>query len=184
MTTLLYHGSNSDFSEFQINEALLKTKKCNLAEGLGVYLATNPEFTESYGNILYTVEVEDEDILDFTEESTFATLFNKIRLELGFEVSNYIDVGRFVLSVINGQISVHNLNKELENLLESNESFYLEFENQITYEDDCLFTRLENLFNEFLTPVFAYHDHSFKQKIFICVKDPNVLSIKSKKERA
>lgn len=67
MENIFYHGSNSLFEKFSF-----KDKKTNTLESEGFYFTNKKEVAETYGNILYEVELDLKDslVIDFEEKGT------------------------------------------------------------------------------------------------------------------
>lgn len=184
--TILYHGSPKKFDRFQISEELLKHSLDTLAEGMGIYLTESKEMAAGYGEYIYTVEVSSEKITDFTKEETIVQLVEFISNEVNLSLVDYMNLTTLVEGVLGGKISVTKMFKEINDLLDSEASFYEEHSDLITYEEGCIFEKIENAFFKGIKDVIKYYDQSFKKPIYICYQNPENLSIisVSKKEQS
>lgn len=68
---ILYHGSPHRFSQFDITKC-----KDTCLEGTGIYFTPYMEVAQSYGNIIYTVEVSD--LEDLTSEDSVSRLIAQV----------------------------------------------------------------------------------------------------------
>lgn len=168
---ILYHGSNVLFKEFLINKELLRTELLNLSEGMGIYLAKDREMSKSYGMFTYHVEVRK--VLDLTNVDKVTMLVDKL-LNIK-NISRFIsaDMKNILIgSILMGYQSIHRLDSEIYNLLDSNEKFYNSCLN-ISMLRHELWATIDNMFD---SAVIKFHLRDLGD-IFIC-KNVQLLKIK------
>lgn len=178
MTITLYHGTDRVFDRFEIRKDLAKTDITSLAEGYGIYFSLSESFAKSYGNIIYVVEVTEDDYTDFTKEKEIKKLIATIEKGVGIPIRKYIDGDSIVEGILAGDLSVLKLYKELTDWLDSQYEFYEKYGNLVTYEDDCLFKKIEDLFFANIKDIARYYDKDFNADIFICHRNPEKLKPK------
>lgn len=169
----LYHGSQTEFTSFLIDPKF--TRHSMLMEGFGIYMTEDIEFAKAYGDFVYQVEVPESKISDFTDRNTIVRIVSQLSEALDISIEDEIDIEILIQSALSGEVSITNLNTEITNLLESNEAFYMAHEDRITFEEDCLFEKLGEKYNELLNPIIKYYDKSFDANIYICIKDEESL---------
>lgn len=177
---ILYHGSINKFNQFEIKEDILRTRKENLVEGVGVYMADNMEFVKGYGNYIYKIDIDNKDISDFTNRKYILSIINKMENILNINFSSYFDIEDLILDVLEGWTQVTTLYKYITDILDSKESFYNDYSDLITYEDDCIFEKFKNVFLSITKNTFKYYSRDFKQNIYICkdkVEKLNIIDI-------
>ncbi|HHT7008916.1 hypothetical protein [Bacillus cereus group sp. BfR-BA-01328] len=178
----LFHCSNRVFDEFKISKELAVHKEHILVEGYGIYMTKNFSVASSYGDVVYSVDVKEEDIIDCTLEEEVNDFLEKVGNEVGINFSDYINIEDLIMYVIEGKISITKMYKEINLQLDSNESFYLDFEGKITYESDCIHRQIEDVVMKNLKSVIKYNDKSLGE-IYICHKNPEVLEIVNVQEK-
>ncbi len=172
---ILYHGSNTDFTGFQIQTS---KDKSLLKEGYGIYMIDNKDFAKSYGNIVYSVEFNDSDLIDFTSEKVVMPLINKLSKQIKINLSKFIDVQDISEGVVDGFLSSSELVIEIINLLDSNEKFYMLYQNEI---NNGLFETIKECYNNLMPSIIKYYDMSFDKDVYICTKNEgNALQIVDK----
>lgn len=175
---ILYHGSMRKFDRFSISKSLVNGSVENLVEGLGVYMTSDYDLASTYGDTIYTIEVNNNSISDFTNINYIKRLLNNIELEVGIVLDDYFNVDDMILDVKDGFISTTLLYKEICDQLDSSEAFYFDFQDRITYEDDCIFKEIEKSFFHHINDIFKYYDKSYNKDIYICINNPELLKIK------
>jgi hypothetical protein len=176
-SVLLYHGSHRLFEHFKISKELTITPEQTLPEGYGVYMSDSEEFAKSYGDYCYLVAVDEKDIFDTTYGLQVRAKLTQLMSKTGVYFNRYFSIDELVDGVMLGELSVTNLSKEINDLLDSNEDFYNNWQDRITYEEDCVLRTIQREWEELLPPVIKYYDKGFKRKIWICKKNPEVLQI-------
>lgn len=63
--TIVYHGSNEKFKNFELNK--LSKKMGQYTYGLGIYMTDNKKLSDIYGKYTYAVDISDKNILYFGE---------------------------------------------------------------------------------------------------------------------
>jgi hypothetical protein len=179
----VYHGSAHKFTTFEIKEEFVNSNVLNLAEGLGVYMTDNEDMAANYGPYLYSIEISDDSVTDFTKRETIELLLKDISSDIGIELSGYLDLESIILGVLSGNISVTKFYKEISDWLDSDATFYEEYADRITYEDDCLFKELEISFFKNVKSILKYYDMSFTESVYVCFREPEKLVIVSMNEK-
>jgi hypothetical protein len=156
---ILYHGSNSDFKQFKIDESLVKHDiQTVLPEGVGVYMSHNRDFVKNYGKIIYIIEPLK--ILDFTKKSNIRKIIKDFLNKFDTEkiIINNLNINQLNNSIemaYNGDMAIMKLLKELWML--SEENMYLNNNYEIDLYD--YYDRLEEKYFNFLkSGVIAYND--------------------------
>lgn len=175
----LFHGSLVEFDKFEIAPELARHTLDTLVEGYGIYLAEDKEVSMSYGDRLYEVDVDIAKITDFTSQKEIYKLVNYLSEQVGIPITDYLDLEEVTATTISGNISVSAFYKEICSLLDSTERFYMDYGNLVTYEEGCLFNKIEQSFQQYLQPVLKYYDSGLKKNIYICIKEPEILDITS-----
>ena len=175
--TRLYHGSVSDFEEFKISENLLKTRKENLQEGLGIYFSTDENFAKNYGNFTYIVDINEKDCWDFTSEDTFKYFIKRLSKVIDIDLDMYVPKNTILLAT-KGSISVVNFSKEINLLLDSCEYFYSTHGN---FAEE-IFETISNEYKKILCEkqFLKYYDNSFNAVIYLCIHDAEKIKITQK----
>lgn len=176
---ILYHGSNQKFESFMINEKLSRHDISVLAEGYGIYFAESENFASSYGSYIYTIELDDEDFSDFTCSDYLEDLFDKLEKDSNIPISSLIKINQIIDGVLCGKISTTTLYKEINDNLDSVESFHMDYGHLITYEDDCIYEKIKECYFHYIKDIIKYYDKSFNQSIYICYRNPEKLKIES-----
>lgn len=170
---ILYHGSSRVFEAFQISEALVQHNKDHLAEGIGIYLTEDRAFAASYGAVVYEVEVPDDNISDFTNKESILLLLETMSKAINLPLLDWLNVDFFVQSVLNGNLSVTKLYREIALILDNNATFYEAFEADFSEQ-------IEEAFYKETKDVLKYYDPSFERAIYICIEHPEKLIIKNR----
>ncbi|AFV21377.1 MULTISPECIES: hypothetical protein [Bacillus] len=178
----LFHCSNRVFDEFKISKELAVHKEHILVEGYGIYMTKNYSVASSYGNVVYSVGIKEEDIIDCTSERELYDFLGKVGNEIGIDFSDYINIEDLIMYVLEGETSITKIYKEINLQLDSNESFYFDFEDKITYESDCIQRQIEDVVIKNLNSVIKYNDKSLGE-VYICHKNPEVLEIVNVQEK-
>lgn len=174
----LYHGSHKLFNSFKIGKEWVVRDESLLAEGLGIYLTEDKKLADSYGKYLYTVEIDEQSVTDFTDAFVVRKVIHSISTDVTISLDEEIDIEQVIERVLNGGIKVTQLYDEINQLLDSNYSFYERYGHLITYEEDCLLEKVKVSFFHHIKDVIKYHDRSFLEPVFICFRHPEKLIIK------
>lgn len=123
----VYHGSNHSFRVLRIRKDL--TKESSLKnEGYGVYFALSRSVASSYGKFLYTIEISDGYLTDMRRLDTCKAYIRRISgnvyKRFGFHLEAYINMPMLAEYIRCGNVSIADIGRELQNLLDSNELFY------------------------------------------------------------
>ncbi len=125
---IAYHGSNHNFKRFRISNSLKNKESSKLNEGIGVYFTTNINIAKSYGKYLYTMEINDKYFIDFRKKSNCRGYINSIRKYIlektNIDIRRYMNLESIVEYAHTGKISIWGVTREIELLLDSNESWY------------------------------------------------------------
>lgn len=102
---LVYHGSNSNFKQLRISKSLVNIESTLTNEGLGIYFSTNKEIASSYGKYLYTIDINDRILLDFTKRQICERFINSITNEVykkhGFNLRQFMGNDTINMLIIN-----------------------------------------------------------------------------------
>lgn len=172
---ILLHGSTNKFDTFKISKEL--STHTFLAEGHGIYMTTDMELASGYGSYLYHIEVDEDDIQDFTNELEIKLLIKEVEKDIDINLSEYFNLSNYIEGITRGDYSATGIGKDVCDMLDSNEYFYNNFQDQITYEDDCIMKKIQKSFMDNMKDIIKYYDKSFKQSIYICIKNPETLEI-------
>jgi hypothetical protein len=159
---IIYHGSNHRFRSFKIEKRLVENQSTLLNEGMGIYFSTNPEIACSYGKYLYTVEIPDKLIVDFTKKSNCAKYYERI-ISNASEVSNvdihsYIskDMRNIIIDNLHvGVQCISTLGEEIYNILDSTEDWYID-KNISEFQREKVRRYLKKESNMLLMYIFNY----------------------------
>ncbi|MFJ8528682.1 hypothetical protein [Bacillus sp. NPDC094106] len=172
----LFHCSNRVFDEFKISKELAVYREDELTEGYGIYMTEKFSVASHYGAIVYSVAIKEEDVFDSTSKEEVQNLLDKVGKEVGINFADYMNVNDVILDVLEGEASVRKLYRELNLRLDSNESFFLDFEDRITYESDCIQRQIEDVVTKNLNKIIKYYSKA-QGDVYICHKNPEVLEI-------
>lgn len=182
-TVILYHGSERSFDFFKIGEEYLRKKRAVGAEGLGIYFADEFKFCETYGQYIYEVHVPSENIIDFTDENKVRSIILKMQKDIleitNQDILNYFDYGKIIKNVATGEFSSMLMYQDIIDLLDANFRFHENFEDYLTYEDDCVYEKIKDSFFKHMKDIVKYRDNSFKNPIYICHRNPEKLVFKT-----
>ncbi|MEI3892229.1 MULTISPECIES: hypothetical protein [unclassified Bacillus (in: firmicutes)] len=178
----LFHCSNRVFDEFKISKELAVYKECELTEGYGIYMTENFSVASHYGDFVYSVAIKEEDVFDSTSKEEIQNLLDKVEKEVRINLADYMDVDDVILEILEGEASVRKLYKELNLRLDSNESFFSDFEDRITYESDCIQRQIEDVVIKNLNKIIKYYSKT-QGDVYICHKNPEVLEIVNMQEK-
>ena len=128
---IVYHGSNSNFKKLRISETLVRWESTRANEGTGIYFTRDINYARSYGKYLYTLEINNDKLYDFTKWNTCYRYYLKIKTGIlektGVNIGMYLPSER-VSSVVEylmyGGIAVSGFGRELNLLLDSNDAYY------------------------------------------------------------
>lgn len=125
---IVYHGSNSRFETLRISKSLVKSEASELNEGIGIYFSTFKSVACSYGKYMYTLEINDNCLLDFRKKPVIRKYLKGIENEIykteKIYISRYVDLNALVEYIYQGNIAISGICREIELLLDSNESWY------------------------------------------------------------
>lgn len=126
---IAYHGSNKNFKKLRISKQLVQHTSTELNEGLGIYFSTDKSVAESYGNYLYTLEINDKYFKDFRKKNVctlhIRNLVRYVYKKTGVNIQNFTDLNTTINYIYFGGISIYNLSKELGLVLDSSEKWYV-----------------------------------------------------------
>jgi hypothetical protein len=178
MGAIVYHGNPNLFERFIIDHQLSRyAQPQDLNEGYGVYMTEDYAVASNYGNYVYTIDIHDQILTDFTSASVVMDVLRKLQEQLDITFRLYFNVSDLVRNVVDGSVLLVTLHREIFNQLDSNERFYTEFGHQITYAPGCFSERLESAFYSSIGSVIKYNDPSFDKPLYICFRNPEYLNI-------
>lgn len=126
---IVYHGSNSKFKTLRIEKRLVKSNASLLNEGMGIYFSLDKGVAASYGKYLYTLNIVDKGLADFRTIKTCMTFLNQLARYVYLNTKN-IDIRRYInlhdvaISMVEGQVAISGVAKEIELQLDSNELWH------------------------------------------------------------
>lgn len=125
---ILFHGSNRRFKKLRVASSLVSSKSTLLNEGIGIYVSTLPTVAQSYGKYLYTIEIPNCEVIDFTNRAVI-TNYLRAMFEYGLTekliwLIREIDVNSVVDGLFNGNVAFNELPSELELHFDGSESWY------------------------------------------------------------
>lgn len=125
---LVYHGSNSNFKQLRISKSLVKHDSTLDNEGLGIYFTTDYDVARSYGRYVYTLEINNDCIVDFRNINVCKLYLSKIVLDVrslsGIDLPSYCNLKEVAQRLNYGGLSVQGVARELSLILDSNENWY------------------------------------------------------------
>lgn len=125
---IAYHGSSHNFRTLRLCPKYTG-QSTRENEGVGIYFSTNRSVAESYGKYIYTLEINDDVLLDFRKKTVARkyvnTMLADVRKKTQVPVQNYLDVTSLADYIVNGRVFIANLGKrEISLLLDSTEHWY------------------------------------------------------------
>lgn len=157
---IVYHGSNSNFSKLRICSKFSKVDESSLLEGYGIYFSLNRSVAESYGKILYTLDINDRYFKSYTKLNSCIRLVDYIldmaEIATNIEIKKYVDVKLIGTNLYNCNLGFYNLSRELELVLVNNYEFYNR--NNITNINKAL-TRIR-VVSRSLLKAYAFNSNS------------------------
>lgn len=176
--TVLFHGTDQVIERFAISKEFARHTITSLAEGYGIYLIEDYDFASSYGMFIYEVHVSGEEVTDMTNMKQVLKIIRHVSKLVNVDFERYINLEDLAEGVTSGNISVIGLHKEINDLLESDCSFYEEHQERITYEEDCLTEKIRKAYQKSIQDTVKYYDKSFDKSVYICHRNPEKLEIK------
>lgn len=178
-TMTLYHGSPNKFDQFEVRD---NNNSC--IEGEGVYLTDDIKLASGYGSHLYTVQISEEDINDFTDLNNLSHFMQDVLKDVAVKFDMTLDeLNRMILSDYIGRnlletykraceshISVSDVYKHALDTLENDYLCYMSIEEKVGMEEFS--EAFEASYKAKLKPVVKYYDKSYNKNIYIA-KDAN-----------
>lgn len=125
---IVYHGSNSNFKRLKIAKDLVRFESTVSNEGYGIYFSTYREVAESYGKYLYTLEIDDKQLLNFKNNRTclyyLNNLKNYIREKTEINIYDYISYNGIANYMQYGGIAIWGVGREIYMQLDSIEEWH------------------------------------------------------------
>lgn len=125
---IAYHGSCHNFRTLRLCPKYTG-QSTRENEGVGIYFSTNRSVAESYGQYIYTLDINDDVLIDFRKKSEarkyVSAMLTDVRKKTKVPVQNYLDVSSLAEYIVNGRVFIANLGeREISLLLDSNEHWY------------------------------------------------------------
>lgn len=128
---IVYHGSNSNFRHLRIAKSLVQHQSTMENEGMGIYFSTDISVAASYGRYIYTLEINDDCICDFTKKDKCQLYIDQIVKDVYNEFS--VDITDYIGSMLDtiverlylGGISFDGLGREIQLCLDSTDQWYM-----------------------------------------------------------
>lgn len=125
---LVYHGSNHSFRTLRIRKELAKSTTLE-NEGYGIYFSLYRDVAESYGKWLYTLDVSNKYLVDMRDFNTCSAYVLKLRQEMlavfKLRLEDFFDMQLLARYLWQGGVAISGVGKEVQNLLDSSEEFYM-----------------------------------------------------------
>lgn len=126
---IVYHGSPHNFKKLRICKGEHISTEQN--EGRGIYFSSIKSVAETYGNYLYTLDVNDYYIKDFRKTVTCEKFLRDLELSVARKTNvwlrTYIDFNTVLSYMVSGGLSIFDLAREIWLLLDSHEYWYTHF---------------------------------------------------------
>jgi hypothetical protein len=178
MSVVLYHGSNKIFDFFEIDKKHSTRDISTLSEGFGIYMTEDMNVSESYGENIYQIILDNKDFIDFTKRNNIKKLIENISTEININLKLYVDTNTIISMIIDGDLSITTMYEEITNLLDSNEKFYDKYQHLLTYDDNCLYKKIKSSFFKNIKSIIKYKDKSFDLPLYICIREAEKLQFK------
>lgn len=124
---IVYHGSNHKFSNLQIKKRLSSPASLE-NQGPGIYFSTVRDVACSYGEILYTLDVNTDYLIDFNIMSSVRGYLNRVRKEVYWktrlDIADHISCTELSQNIVEGIISPVCICREVSLLLDASEKFH------------------------------------------------------------
>lgn len=125
---IVYHGSIHNFRTLRLCPKYTQ-QYSRENEGVGIYFSTNRSVAETYGKYIYTLEINNDALLDFRKKTEARKYVNamlaNVRKKTKVPVQKYLDVPLIANDIVNGRVFIANLGKRTMSLyLDSNERWY------------------------------------------------------------
>lgn len=124
----VYHGSDRNFKKLRIGKSLVRCDSTIDNEGIGIYFSLDKKVAKSYGKYLYTLEINDDCILDFRSKSVCNWYVNRITQDIyrktNVDISEFIDLSNVSDRMYWGELAIANTCREIYMLLDSTESWF------------------------------------------------------------
>lgn len=128
---VVYHGSDSNFKRLRIANELVKRISTKDNEGLGIYFSTDKQVARSYGKYIYTLDINDEDFIDFRDSYVCQNYVNKIIQEIyqkcGINLYFYFDAKNMSDRMYWGGQAITSVGKDIADILDNSDKFYCSF---------------------------------------------------------
>lgn len=173
---IVYHGSNSCFQKLRIHKDLVKSSGTLLNEGMGIYFSLDKEVCKSYGKYLYTLEINNNSLIDFRSKAECRKYILQIAKVVNsmtkIDILNYFNAQGVIDYLYLGNTAISGAGREIQLLLDSNENWYCKnTESQI----EKVYKILDNFDKKYLN---AYlFNYNIKDVGVIKKVDPNVVRI-------
>lgn len=126
---VVYHGSSRNFNTLRIAKGLVRNNATLLNEGTGIYFSTDRSVAASYGKYLYTIEINNKHMSDFrnmrTTTNYIVCMLKRVLDDTKVDISRYVNIKHLAMTVINGQIAIYQIHREIGLLLDSEEDWHL-----------------------------------------------------------
>lgn len=125
---IVYHGSIHNFRTLRLCPKYTQ-QYTRENEGVGIYFSTNRSVAEFYGQYIYTLDINDDALLDLRKKTDAKKYVNamlaSVRKKTKVPVQKYLDVPLLADDIVNGRVFIMNLGERTMSLyLDSNERWY------------------------------------------------------------
>lgn len=156
---IAYHGSVHNFRTLRLCPKYTG-QPTRENEGVGIYFSTNRSVAESYGKYIYTLEINDDALLDFRKKTAarkyVKNMLADVRKKTKIPVQNYLDVSSLADYIVNSRVCIANLGeREMSLLLDSIERWYTDGITETQRQDVYRALRQED--KKLKAYMFPYH---------------------------
>lgn len=158
---IVYHGSNSNFKKLRISPKLCKHSSTVTNEGYGIYISTTPDVALTYGKYIYTLEINDDYVIDYRKKTECRKLINQIVLyikkECNVNINPYLknSLERTIDNLYLGGLGISSICNELTLVLDSLSEWY---ETVPNYKIEKVYRKLKN-YNKTHMKVYLFNYH-------------------------
>ena len=178
---IVYHGSHSNFKKLRISPKLCKHASTVTNEGYGIYFSTTPTVALTYGKYIYTLEINDDYIIDYRKKSECRKLVNTIMLyikqECDINIYPYFkdSLERIIDNLYLGGLGISSIGDELILMLDSSYEWYATVSNTKIQK---VYRKLKS-YNKTHMKAYLFNYH-IKNIGIICDASDNVVKIIAK----
>lgn len=180
MGNLVYHGSRNYFNEFVIDPNYSAyADPARLDEGYGIYMTEDFKVASDYGQYLYTINLDNSFVTDFTSGIVVRDTILKLEQMLGINFKLYFNVNEAIEYLMAGRLNIVNLDNDIYNYLDASYKFYEHHGNYVESFEDNFRDHMKTCYRSLVGNVFKYKISTFKEPLYICFRNPETLIIEN-----